>query len=168
MKKCLKCHSLRAIIRLPEDLFFGVGVSTSIFILEAGEPQNGDPIVWYYIEDDGFVTVKNKGRHDVHNRWPALCNYWVDAITAGDDAEYNTRQIIDPEKSLSYQMPEKPFEIYEEDFVKCVMDYEMYKRGIDVKKFKENLLDAVLYSSEVIETSKGIMIMIQGGAADAD
>ena len=70
--------------------------------------------------------------------------------------------------SLSYQMPEKPFEIYEEDFVKCVMDYEMYKRGIDVKKFKENLLDAVLYSSEVIETSRGIMIMIQGGVADAD
>lgn len=168
LKKCLKRHSLRAIIKLPEDLFFGVGVSTSIFILEAGEPQNESPIIGYHIQDDGFVTVKNKGRHDVNHRWTALCNYWVEAIKDGDDVEYNTRQIIDPEKSLSYQIPEKPFEIYEEDFVKCVMDYEMYKRGIDIKKFKENLLDAVLYSSEVIETSKGIMIMIQGGTVDAD
>lgn len=36
----LEEHRLRKVIKLPEDLFFGVGITTSIFIFEAGVPQN--------------------------------------------------------------------------------------------------------------------------------
>ncbi len=60
-------------------------------------------------------------------------------------------------------MPEKPFEIYEEDFVKTMMDYEMFKRGINVKDFNEKLLQKVLYSSEVVESEEGISFIFKGG-----
>lgn len=60
-------------------------------------------------------------------------------------------------------MPEKPFEIYEEDFVKTMMDYEMFKRGIDVKTFNTALLDRVLYGSDVTENEEGIHITFQKG-----
>ena len=40
IKRILKNHRLRKVIKLPEDLFFNVGVTTSIFIFEASVPQD--------------------------------------------------------------------------------------------------------------------------------
>lgn len=148
LRRALKKHTLRTIIKLPENLFFGVGVTTSIFIFESGKPQNGRNIIGYYMEEDGLETVKNKGRQDVKGRWQEIEDYWVEAICDGNDWKYNTRQIINPEEHLSYQMPEKPFEIHEEDFLKTMMDYEMFKRGIDVKEFNEKVLQKMLYGEE--------------------
>lgn len=148
LKRALKKHTLKTIIKLPENLFFGVGVTTSIFIFESGKPQNGRNIIGYYMEEDGLETVKNKGRQDVKGRWQEIEDYWVEAIQDGNDWKHNTRQIINPEEHLSYQMPEKPFEIHEEDFLKTMMDYEMFKRGIDVKEFNEEVLQKVLYGEE--------------------
>ena len=161
--KLLKDHTLTTIIKLPENLFFGVGVTTSIFIFESGKAQNGRTIKAYYIEDDGLETVKNKGRQDVKGKWAALEDYWVKAIQDDNDGTYNTRQLLDPSEHLSYQMPEKPFEIYEEDFIKTMMDYEMYKRGIDVKDFNEQLMQKVLYSSDVTSDDNGTTVTLKGG-----
>ena len=54
----------------------------------------------------------------------------------------------------------KPFEIYEEDFVKTMMDYEMFKQGIDVKEFNEQLLQQILYSSEVSDNDNSTQISL--------
>ena len=59
-------------------------------------------------------------------------------------------------------MPERPFEIYEEDFVKTMMDYEMYRRSIDVKKFSEKLLNKVLYDSNVSMKEECTLIFLKG------
>lgn len=162
-KKLLKNHRLTHIIKLPENLFFGVGVTTSIFVFESGIPQNGRNIKGYYIEDDGLETVKNKGRQDVKGKWASIEDYWINAIQDDNDSKYNTRQLINPEEHLSYQMPEAPFEIYEEDFVKTIMDYEMYKRGIDLKEFNDKLLQKVLYGSKISNNENGTNILIKGG-----
>ena len=168
LKKALKNHTLTTIIKLPENLFFGVGVTTSIFVFEAGNPQNNRNIIGYYIEDDGLETVKNKGRQDVKNRWDAIEDYWIQAIQDGNDYKYNTRQIINPNEHQSYQMPEKPFEISEEDFRKTAMDYICFKKGIDTKVFGEKLLNAALYSSTVSSDDTGVNIKISkdGGSND--
>ena len=70
---------------------------------------------------------------------------------------------MDPSEHLSYQMPEKPFEIYEEDFVKTMMDYEMYKRGIDAKSFKDALMQKVLYGSDVDKNSNNDTVVTLKG-----
>ena len=162
-KKLLKNHKLTHIIKLPENLFFGVGVTTSIFVFESGVPQNGEEVFGCYIEDDGLVTVKNKGRQDVKGKWSEIEDYWIDSIKKHRDEKYHTDQWINPDEHLSYQMPEKPFEIYEEDFVKTVMDYEMFKRGIDVKDFKEKLIREVMYSSDVVKDEDIISIKLKRG-----
>jgi len=161
-KKLLKDHTLTHIIKLPENLFFGVGITTSIFIFETGVGQNKRNIKGYYIEDDGLKTVKNKGRQDINNKWESIENYWIKAIQDDNDTEFNTRQIINSDESLSYQMPEKSFEIYEEDFVKTIMDYEMFERSLDVKEFNNNLLKKVLYSSEIKNLDNLVSIIIKG------
>lgn len=152
-KKCgnklLRKHTLKTIVKLPEDTFFGVGVTTSIFIFEAGKPQDDKNIIGYYIEEDGLETVKNQGRHDIRNQWKKKEDYWVQAIHDSNDYLYNTRKIINPHEHLSYPMPEKPFVITEEDFMKTMMDYEMYLRGIDSKNFCDKVTSKVLYSSEI-------------------
>lgn len=158
--KVLKKHKVTNIIKLPEKTFSGT--TTSIFVFEAGKPQNGQNIIGYYIQEDGLETVKNQGRQDVKNKWPAIEDYWVQAIRDGVDCQFSTRQIINPNEHLSYQVPEKPFEIYEEDFVKTMVDYELYKGGIDVKKFNEELVKRVLYCSDIVSTEEGTSILLKG------
>ena len=98
------------------------------------------------MEDDGLETVKNKGRHDVKGMWQPIEDYWIDSINKLRDTKYHTDQWINPAEHLSYQMPEKPFEITEEDFRKTAMDYICFKRKIDIKEFGEKLLNITLYS----------------------
>jgi len=142
-EKLLRRHTLEKIIKLPEKTFIE-GVTTSVFIFLTGKPQNGKPIFACWIQDDGLETVKNQGRQDIRKRWKDIENFWVDAIykQSGDD----TMQWLDPKEHLSYQMPQKPFELYEEDFIKTLMDYEMFKQGIDAKEFGEKLLNKIMYS----------------------
>lgn len=159
--KVLKNHTLSTIIKLPENLFFGIGLTTSIFVFETGKPQRNQNIIGYYIEEDGLETVKNKGRQDVKNKWKEIEDYWITAIHDGVDDKYDTRQIINPNKHLSYQMPEKAFEVFEEDFMKTMVDYEMYKREIDLKDLKEKLAQRVLYESSVKANENNVNIVIK-------
>ena len=166
IKRILENHTLTKIIKLPEPLFFGVGVTTSIFVFKTGQPQNGQEIFGCYIEDDGLETVKNQGRQDIKHKWKAIEDYWIDSISKLRDTKYNTAQWINPNEHLSYQMPEKPFEISEEDFKKTAMDYICFKNGIDTKTFGEKLLNAALYGSEVTSDDNGVNIKIGGGKDD--
>jgi hypothetical protein len=58
-------------------------------------------------------------------------------------------------------MPKKPFEIYEEDFAKTVMEYLMFQENIDVKTFSENIANKVLYASKVTQQNDQIQITIK-------
>ena len=159
----LKHHQLQKIVKLPEKVF-SEGVTTSVFIFEAGIPQNNKEIFACYIEDDGLETVKNQGRHDIKDRWQEIEDRFVDVVHKqnGDD----TIQWINPSEHLSYQMPEKEFEIYEEDFSKTMMDYIMYQEGIDAKEFSDKLIEKVMYSSCVAEDGEDYVITLKGDNKD--
>ena len=87
------------------------------------------------------------------------------------DEKFNTAQWIKPpvtrdikkgnQSPLSYQMPEKPFEIYKEDFIKTAMDYMMFEQGIDVKELEDSLIDKVLYSSDIQTRDDTISISLK-------
>lgn len=155
MNSLLKEHTLEMIIKLPENLF-DAGVTTSIFVFETWKPQNWREVFACYIEDDGLERVKNQGRQDIKNRWESIENYWLNVVNRRNDEKYNTHQFIKPEEVLSYQKPQKEFEIFEEDFKKTIMEYIMFEEGIDVKEFNEKLLKKILYSSE-IENGKVVL-----------
>lgn len=164
MKRILKNHRLRKVIKLPEDLFFNVGITTSIFIFESGISQDGKEFFACYMENDGLATVKNKGRHDIYSKWSSIEDKWVNIIDkqSGDD----TCQWVKPDENLSYQMPQKPFEIFEEDFRKTAMDYLMFQRGIDSKEFSDKLLNSTLYSSDISIDDESVMISLKKGDED--
>lgn len=166
MKRILKNHRLMKVIKLPEDLFFNVGVTTSIFIFESGVPQADKEFFACYMENDGLATVKNKGRHDVRGKWADIERYWVEVVMkqSGDDS----CQWLKPKEYLSYQMPQKPFEIFEEDFRKTAMDYLLFQSGLDVKLFENKLLNKALYSSEIEADERNVKIFIPQQKEDED
>lgn len=84
---------------------------------------------------------------------------------SGDD----TCQWVNPAEHLSYQMPQKPFEIFEEDFRKTAMDYLMFQQGIDAKVFGEKLLGVAMYSSRVSADGESVTVTMQkGGDGDGE
>lgn len=162
MKRILSHHKLKKVVKLPEDLFFGVGVTTSIFIFEAGVPQAGEEFFACYMDTDGLMTVKNKGRHDVRGLWPDIEEKWVRVVKrmSGDD----TCQWVDPAEHLSYQEPPKPFVIHEEDFAKTALDYLLWQKNVNVSELREKLTRRVLYASELVDAdAEQMTIKIEKG-----
>lgn len=149
--KILNAHRLLKIIKLPEKTF-DEGTTTSIFIFESGVPQNDEEIFTCYIKEDGLERVKNQGRQDVRHKWKDIEDKWVDIIKkqSGDDSI----KWISSNECLSYQKDEKPFEINEEDFIKIMVDYLMFKEEIDVKTLKDVIANKIIYFSEINPSDK--------------
>lgn len=160
MSRMLRHHRLLKVVKLPENLFFGVGVNASIFVFEAGKPQEGKKFFAVNIAEDGLVTVKNKGRHDVHGRWPAIEDYWVDAIERNDDSQHGTGQWIDPSVNLSWQPTVKAFVLTEEDLARTAMDYAMFLRGVDARAMREKLGRLATYSASVTEADDSVVLEV--------
>lgn len=142
----LNNHRLLKIIKIPEKTF-DAGITTSIFIFESGIPQNDEEIFTCYIKDDGLERVKNQGRQDIKHKWKSIEDSWVEIIKkqSGDDSI----KWIKPSEHLSYQKDEEPFCVCEEDYVKTMADYLMFKEEIDVKMLKEIIANKVIYASEL-------------------
>lgn len=163
--KLLKDNTLKKIIKLPEKLFFGVGVITSIYVFESGIPQNGKTIQGFYIEDDGLVTVKNKGRQDVKHKWQENEDKWIKIIEnplcpeASEERDHI--QSIDPSQHLSYQKKTEPFEIFEEDFISVLMDFELHQRNIDKAHFERKFIERALFGGDFKITGKEIVISMK-------
>ena len=157
-KKILTHSTLKKIIKLPEKVF-SEGVTTSVFVFEAGVPQNGKEIFACYIENDGLETVKNQGRQDVKDRWQAIEDEWIEIIRKQTGSD--TIQWIKPTEHLSYQVPDEEFVLFEEDFTKTMFDYLMFKQGVDAKAFEEQLITRVLYSSQIATDEDSVNISIQ-------
>lgn len=151
MARILRHHRLLKVVKMPENLFFGIGVSTSIFVFQAGVPQDGKEFFAVNIAEDGLITVKNKGRHDVYNKWPELEEYWIDAIAKHSDSRFGTGQWHGTDECMSWQAPVKPFELTEEDFARTVMDYMMFQLGIDAAATRERLGNIATYASNITE-----------------
>ncbi|EDY34769.1 N-6 DNA Methylase family [Aciduliprofundum boonei T469] len=79
-KKLLKNHTLEAVMSMPDDLFYPVGVVTAVIVITAHKPHPDNKKVWFgYFKDDGFIKIKHKGRVDYYNRWPQIKETWVSA-----------------------------------------------------------------------------------------
>lgn len=159
-KEIFKDNRLTKIIKLPEKTF-DEGVTVSIFIFEAGTAQNDEEIFTCYIEDDELERVKNQGRQDIKNRWNDIEDRWVEIIKkqSGDESI----KWIKPSEHLSYQEDESPFSVFEEDFVKTMTDYLLFKEEIDVKELMNAISNRIVYHSELSEIDGDVKISVKKG-----
>ena len=78
----LKKHTLEAVMSLPDLLFTPVGAIPCLMVFTAKVPhETSNKKSWFgYWKDDGFVKTKHLGRVDLHGRWPAIRDRWVDTF----------------------------------------------------------------------------------------
>ncbi len=78
----LSKHTLEAVMSMPVEVFYPVGVVTCIMVFTTGKAHaaSGRKTWFGYWRDDGFVKVKNLGRVDRDHAWPAIRERWVSAF----------------------------------------------------------------------------------------
>ncbi|WP_219722134.1 HsdM family class I SAM-dependent methyltransferase [Deinococcus planocerae] len=80
-------HTLEAVMSMPTELFYPVGTVTCIMVWKAGTPHaTTNRKTWFgYWKDDGFSKTKHRGRIDLHGRWQAIRDRWVEMYREGEE-----------------------------------------------------------------------------------
>jgi len=78
-KRILDKHHLKAVLSMPDDLFYPVGVVTCIMVFEANKQNQGLKTWFGYFKNDGFEKRKNQGRIDAREKWKFIKEEWVKA-----------------------------------------------------------------------------------------
>lgn len=79
-EKILQSHRLDAVMSLPDDVFYPIGVVTCIMVFTAHVPHEQNPLYksWFgYWKNDGYIKTKSKGRIDGGN-WKSTEQTWLD------------------------------------------------------------------------------------------
>ncbi|MFY2764318.1 HsdM family class I SAM-dependent methyltransferase [Arenimonas sp. MALMAid1274] len=79
-KELMAEHTLEAVMSMPTELFYPVGVVCCIMVWTAHKPHaQSKRDTWFgYWKDDGYIKTKHKGRIDGDGGWPKLRDHWVD------------------------------------------------------------------------------------------
>ena len=121
-EELLKKAKLDYVIRMPEKLFTEQKrtVNTSIFGFTKTPHKKEDTVLFYNLEDDGFVSIQHKGRIDRKNKWKEKEKQILDCI-------FNSVSIPD----VCERRP-----IYKDNIINCAgirakkdSKYEMVKIG---------------------------------------
>jgi len=83
----LKMAKLDFVIKMPYKLFSEQKrtVNTSIFGFTKTPQNKNDEVIFYTLEDDGFVSIQHKGRVDKYNKWHGTKNHILDFVLNSKD-----------------------------------------------------------------------------------
>ncbi len=84
-KRILKKHHLVATLSMPDDLFYPVGVVTTIMVFQSNLPNEGLKSWFGYFKNDGFEKRKHRGRVNARGAWDSIKNEWVKAYHNRDE-----------------------------------------------------------------------------------
>jgi type I restriction enzyme M protein len=127
----LKKHTLEAVMSMPPETFYPVGVVTCVMVFTAHKPHSTSAKkTWFgYWRDDGFVKTKHLGRIDRDGRWPSIRDRWVESyrnreVHAGESV---TRSVTAADEWVAEAYMETDYStLTEADFEKVLMDYAMF------------------------------------------
>jgi len=77
--RILQKHRLHAVLSMPDDLFYPVGVVTMIMVFKANEKNEGRKTWFGFFKNDGFEKRKHKGRIDARGKWESIKSKWISA-----------------------------------------------------------------------------------------
>ncbi|MDD4141910.1 MAG: N-6 DNA methylase [Bacteroidales bacterium] len=128
-KRILEKHHLKAVLSMPDDLFYPVGVVTCIMVFEANKPNEGLKTWFGYFKDDGFEKRKNQGRVDARSRYADIKKRWLDAYKNNDEIPgLSVRREVtaDDEWCAEAYMETDYSTLCDDDFIKKMRDYAAF------------------------------------------
>ena len=84
-KRLLENYTLKAVISMPDQLFYPIGVVTCIMVFDSSAPNKGKKTWFGYMKDDGFILRKNRGRIDQNSKWDEIKGRVLDSYFNGDE-----------------------------------------------------------------------------------
>lgn len=140
--RILSKHTLRLVINMPSELFQpNASTHTAIAVFETNAPHGNKEVVFYDLDDDGFVLSKTRGRTDILNKWIGIKKSLLLKTKNVDEYQdgikilktkisKNDEWIIQAHSKTNYS------ELREEEFIKSIKNELLFSLR---KKF--NLLD---------------------------
>ena len=78
--RLLQKHHLVAVLSMPDDLFYPIGVVTCIMVFQANKPNLGLKTWFGYFKDDGLEKKKYLGRIDTRGRYKEIKEHWLSSF----------------------------------------------------------------------------------------
>lgn len=129
-KRLINKYTLKAVISMPNDLFYPVGVVTCIMVFDTSRP-NGQKKTWFgYLKDDGFVKQKNKGRIDHASKWNRIKATFLGAYIDGDERpglSVKKAIVAEDEWCAEAYMETDYSALTEQDFIAALKRYAVFK-----------------------------------------
>ncbi len=127
-ERLLKEHRLEAVMSMPDDLFYPVGVVACIMVFTAHTPHQSDDHheTWFgYWKDDGFRKDKREGRIPTE-RWPEIRKKWlIDFTNRKVEPGISVRKQVDSDDEWCAEayLETDYSDISEKDFIKSLQKY---------------------------------------------
>ncbi|BBJ23270.1 hypothetical protein W01_11970 [Candidatus Nitrotoga sp. AM1P] len=144
-EELMRYHTLEAVMSMPDDLFYPVGVVTCIMVWMAGISHSiSDKKTWFgYWKKDGFVKTKHNGRVDLNHQWENIRNRWVEMfrnreVHAGESV---MQKVTHKDEWCAEAYMETDYsKISQADFETVVRNYAIFKllgaQSIDAKELE--------------------------------
>jgi len=128
--RILAKHHLKALLSMPDDLFYPIGVVTCIMVFETNKPNAGRKTWFGYFKDDGFEKRKHLGRIDARDRYSAIKERWLSAYKNQDEIPgLSVRKEVtaNDEWCAEAYMETDYSTLCDEDFQKKIREYVAFK-----------------------------------------
>jgi len=124
----LENHTLKAVMSMPDDLFYPVGTVTCIVVFEAKKPhKETNRKTWFgYWKKDGFEKTKHLGRIDLNNKWNSIKEHWIETYKNNEvhDGESITKYITADDEWIAEAYLKADYStLKRDDFKKTVLNY---------------------------------------------
>jgi type I restriction-modification system DNA methylase subunit len=129
-KRILGKHHLKAVLSMPDDLFYPVGVVTCVMIFEANKANKGRETWFGYFKNDKFEKRKNQGRIDARGLYKEEKMRWLNAYhNSKEVAGLSVKQEIKGEDEWCAEayMETDYSTLNQIDFEKKLKDYIAFK-----------------------------------------
>jgi len=130
-RNLLKNHTLEAVMSMPPEVFYPVGVVTCIMVFTSGIPHaTSDKKSWFgYWRNDGFTKTKHLGRIDKHHTWTEIRDRWVDSFRNREvhPGESVTQKVDAEHEWVAEAYMETDYgKLTASDFERVLLDYAMF------------------------------------------
>ena len=127
--RILEKNHLKAVLSMPDDLFYPVGVVSCIMVLEAGKKNAGKKTWFGYFKDDGFEKRKHLGRIDARCKFNTIKDKWLHAYLNSDEVPgLSVKQEItaNDEWCAEAYMVTDYSTLCDDDFIKKMKEYAAF------------------------------------------
>lgn len=131
-EEILKHHTLDAVMSMPDDLFYPVGVVTCIMVFKSKIPHSENNLkTWFgYWKNDGFIKTKMFGRIDNKKNWEEIKSKWIESYRNKEDIPgFSRKQKVTHEDEWCAEayMETDYTSIDEDDFEQTVKNFLVFK-----------------------------------------